>query len=253
MGVNHSRQVFLLLATAAFLSVPVHATTVSVIRTPQHIVVAADSLFIYEGIGSKYECKIIKQGNMYFAIAGLRDDKKSGFFADGLAIRAAEYSTTLHEAAVRFAASGADPFGKALERIRRNAPTYYAEKIKTRPEPLQIVFFAMEHGAPTYELVYFTVTDKPRRRVAVTPHRIDCPGDGCPNGNGVRILGENQAAEKASNREAAFWRGVSDEEAARKIVRIEEIDSPTDVGGGIDVLTLDKTGAHWTQPQHECK
>ena len=252
--VHYPRQILCLILIVSF-RILASSTTVSVIRTPRHIVVGADSLVTNEGVGPSYECKISSHGDVFFASAGIREDKQSGFFSVGLAIRAIEHSANVGEAATRFTASATDAFRIALERIRHDAPRYYVNKVKTRPEPLQMVFFGMERGIPTYALVYFTATDKSHGHIVVTPHLNDCPGHDCPDaktGRSGRILGENVAAKRASDTKS-FWRDLSDTEAARKLVAIEEAESPSDVGGEIDVVTLDANGVHWAQPQHACK
>jgi len=58
-------------------------TTIVVLRSPRHIVVGADSLVIYEGIGTKHECKMFAAGPARFAIAGTHRDEKSNCFALG--------------------------------------------------------------------------------------------------------------------------------------------------------------------------
>jgi len=58
-------------------------TTIVVLRNPRHIVVGADSLVIYECIGTKHKWKMFAAEPTRFAIAGTHRDEKSNCFALG--------------------------------------------------------------------------------------------------------------------------------------------------------------------------
>jgi hypothetical protein len=215
-------------------------------------VVGADSLVGVEGTGKEYECKINLAGKIYFAAAGIDDVPASHFYYEGLAIRAIKYSSNLSDAAKLFEDSVKDPFAQALEDIRRNAPKYYAEKIHTSAEPLQVLFLTIENGLAKYVLVYLTVQENPTGHLEVSTHRKTCPGD-CRQDDGNVILGFSEEIEKATA-DLSFWRGVaSNVDAIRKMITIEEKAHPLDVGGDIDILTLDGSGAHWASPANKCK
>jgi len=110
----------------------------------------------------------------------------------------------------------------------------------------------MNGEIPAFSLVYFTIKTKADGVIDVDGHQDDCPGVACPDGSTVRILGENVAAKKAGD-SPLFWSGKSDTDAVRRLVEIEIGDSPSDVGGPIDIIVVNRGGAGWLEPKQNCR
>jgi len=225
------------------------ATTVVVIRTPQRVIIAADSL---AAANDKHfqTCKIgtNKQFPISFAIAGSVQDN-GGFSAIDLAETAISTSPDVQSAAHKFELSTTLPFENFVRRRRRDDPAAF-KKLLTEPEPLQVAFAAVEKNVPIYVIAYFTVTVR-GQAISVAAHENRCPGNGCPSGRGADILGENGAA-RIQVKNPAFWSGLDPLSAARKLAEIEIAEYPEIVGPPISILTIDATGTHWND-RGECK
>lgn len=233
---------------ALLFAQPINCTSVAVIRTPKGVAIAADSL-AYDGGKPVTRCKIHSVGSIVFSAAGLLENRNTGFNVEDLAKQAAIGSDGAFDAEKRFQEIATVPFRRALTQIRRDARTYYDVEIKRGPEPLQVVFIAVEKGTPTFALAYFTVTDGRDGSVHVTVHGTKCPGDGCPAGHGITMLGDNEAAVHASNF-PSFWIGLDNPTVAiRKLVEIEIEALSKRVGPPIDILSLDTTGQNWIETE----
>jgi hypothetical protein len=223
------------------LAAPLFATTVIVIRTPQGIVLSADSL-ADEGNFHPNICKIEANENqsMFFTLAGF---VKHGlkFSAFALAEKAAAEAEVPQEAATKFASSAFEPFQRAVLEVKRTNPVSY-KKILTGPEPLQIIFAAVQNNTPLVALVVFKVRDQ-GGDVSFEQQTYLCPGDGCPKGGRIFLLGEH-TADDAYMQNPSFR--VDDPVAvARQLVEIEVQASPDKVGRPISILKVTREGPSW--------
>ena len=183
----------------------------------------------------------------FFAIVGTTQDSQ-GFSAIDVAEGAISSAIDTKDAAKKFAIAVTPLFKAAVIQARKTNPASYKELLRS-PEPLQVVFAAVEDGTPIFVVAYFSVVEK-GRNIVVTPHETLCPGTGCDNGRGAIVLGENGAARQAV-KQPDFWVGLDPLSAARKLVQLEITDRPDIVGPPISDLTLDSTGAHWGE-KGEC-
>ncbi len=240
------RKAFFVLLCASFS----YATSIVVIRTPDHIIVASDSLF-RTGSGQEMGCKIKHEGVVYFASAGIVENNNTGFKVNNIAQLAIQQGFYDVKSSARvFSSMVITPFIGALEELRRKHPDFYARQVEHRPQPLQVVFMRRS-TAPAFVVIYLTVESPIGVPVKVKSHSLECPGDGCPNGYGARLLGDTDAAQRAS-KAAGFW-NAGEVEGARKLVEAEIADAPGSVGPPIDILRLDINGPHWIFQKQQCK
>jgi hypothetical protein len=227
-----------------------HATSIVVIRTPDHIIVASDSLF-RTGSGQEMGCKIKHEGVVYFATAGIVENDHTGFNVNNIAQLAIQQGFYDVKSSARlFSSMVITPFAGALEELRRKHPDFYARHVEHRPQPLQVVFMRRS-AAPAFVVIYLTVESPIGVPVKVRSHSVECPGDGCPNGYGARLLGDTDAAQRASEVNA-FW-GAGEVEGVRKLVEAEIAAAPDSVGPPIDILRLDINGPHWINQKEQCR
>jgi hypothetical protein len=228
-----------------------YATSIVVIRTPDHIIVAADST-IRTGYGRETGCKIMQEGAVYFANAGIVENDHTGFKVREIAQAAIQHGSSddVNGGARLFSSMAAAPFARALEELRLRHPDFYQRYVKPGSQPLQVVFMRGS-PAPAFVVIYFTIESGAGLPVRVISHSVECPGNGCPKGYGVRLLGDNDAAQRVS-KEIGFW-GSGEIEGARKLIESEIVDAPDSVGSPIDILRLDIHGPHWISQKEQCK
>jgi hypothetical protein len=227
-----------------------HATSIVVIRAPDHITVAADSM-IRTGYGKEMGCKIMHEGTVYFANAGIVENDQTGFKVSTIAqVAIQQGSYDVRSSARLFSSMAIAPFTSALEELRSKHPDFYEKYVKRGPQPLQVVFMRGS-PAPAFVIIYFTIDSSAGVPVKVTSHTQECPGNGCPNGYGVRLLGGNDAAQRAS-KVTGFW-GEGEIEGAKKLVEAEIVRAPDTVGPPVEILRLDATGPQWVYQKAQCQ
>jgi hypothetical protein len=241
------------------------ATTIVVIRTPEHLVVAADSLIVTWGPGSatliSHVCKLHQQDATFFAIEGMSIVYAgTGFSAEQLARQAVAHTASLEQAGLYFARIAAGPYGRVMtimRRVDRRGWNLIAQH-RGHGIPLVAVFFGIEQGVPKYVIVGFRVSIG--KRIAVVADVASCPGSACGDESDRKqwtILGQAEAAYHEMgggdhNSFARFQQGHSDAQMARSLISIEEQSAPDTVGGPINIVTVDASGAHWNAPSGHC-
>jgi hypothetical protein len=105
---------------------PLCATSIAVVRTPSQIVVAADTLEHLSGKPTTV-CKIRSTGAEFFAAAGLIDDARAEFHVGRLV--SASRANNVAAISSQFEERAVVPLTKALNRIRKDAPAYYASTV----------------------------------------------------------------------------------------------------------------------------
>jgi hypothetical protein len=215
------------------------ATTIVIIRTSSHIVVAADSLWSYQRgeqeLAPRIGCKVKKVGNIYFTGSSTNVDGRQ---MQDLALRAMMTS--------RSAAAAADQFVLASGELAARTAALEKDSVIEqcwRRACAQAVFFGMEDGVPTIIEIRFEQLGQSRESLKLKPHKFSCPGH-CPSRpRTVLLFGRKQYIDKVAQKKSELMQ--SDENTARKLVEIEKKAEPQYVGGPIDVLTLDAGGSRW--------
>ena len=221
-------------------SIQLEGTTVVVVRTSKHFVVAADSLWTGFNPASpfqvqhRYSCKIAGVGHRYFVATTNEADAHQLI---NFALRAMETSTTIAKAAQKLAAKS----DELAERTAKMVPQSTIDGCSNLSCG-EGLFFGIEHGVPTMVHLDFVQSGNSRKNLKLIPHTYTCPGN-CPDIPwNIFFLGQKQEIKQTKQR---FVKGTSDQEIARKLVELEEKADPEDVGGPIDIMTLDPQGTHW--------
>jgi hypothetical protein len=233
------------------------ATTVVVIRTPEHLVVGADSLIVDwhtpKGPGNSYTCKLHKEHSMFFAIQGMGVvHRKTNFSAERLAREAIYSSHSLKEAAIRFIKNASGPYNRVMEDFRTQDPVGWSlvAQYHGTAIPLVAVFFGLEEGTPKYVLAGLRVNEA--GDLTVSADIASCPGKACRGlGDSAIVLGQSDEVYRKIPPEdqvslAKFRRMRGDIRAVETIIAIEEHAVPDSVGGPIRIVTLDAEGEHWS-------
>jgi hypothetical protein len=214
------------------------ATTIVVVRTPTHFVVAADSLWSSDD-KPMFLCKMRRFGHIFFVASTTDID---GAQLMNFAMEAMKASKTVAEAARRL--------GQRSDEIAKRT---VGNELQSSIDKCwggscaEAMFFGIENGVPTLVVVNFVQGGNSRKALKFVPnYEITCPGM-CPAAPFLLFaLGQHDEIDNIKRKDPKFVERYSDQEVARILVEIEEKAAPEIVGGPIDVLTLDTEGPHWS-------
>ena len=236
---------YVLCVTAVLLlSVPGFGTTVVALIDKKHhrVVLAADSLLRLSYAGTTFQqCKIIRQPECTFAMAGLLNKGSPPLNLKDLGEAACGLPGDLRHKADGFMALAKEPVTTVADFLRVNEPQFYADTIASSGGELVMVAFAgAEKGNPS---------------IFVRGFRIDTNGGLTPISYNVvapNDLGffagftESIAAYIKANPQ---WTKMNRVSAARKFLQLEIAAHPEGVGRPVSILTIDKMGRQkWISP-----
>ena len=232
-------------------------TTVAVIYSPTQIVIAADTLFIrthYVGKSTRFPvCKLRHKGDIFFASIGtMVDNPDTNFSLNDLGKQSVLQDKGVVASAQRLMKIGEKPVGDTISWLRVHNPVFYNASLKGVTYPMEVVFAGFDSGQPVIADVYFSVEEK-GASTAVAAHLKVCPSIVCPDTNGLSVKGRSNAfaryIKSASFSKEAFLNNPI--EAVQKIIEMEAIADPDDVGKPIDVVTITPKG-HTCSVKGEC-
>ena len=174
-GVPSSNQ-WLLAAAVSLASAPVFATTIVAIRTPDIVVLAADSSGTFVGGAETIRtvCKIHKVGERFFAVAGLSEDPRRGFGAVGIVSRALRGTDGVMNAAAAAAEAMADPLARELTRLAAEDKPLLERSLAKLPS---VILIGTDHGASVASGFQFEVAPNATWPTKLTLRTLKCPGD----------------------------------------------------------------------------
>jgi ATP-dependent protease HslVU (ClpYQ) peptidase subunit len=229
-----------------------HGTAVFVIRTPNEIVVAADSRSVSGNDIPDPEpiCKIRRFGDVYIVVNGMSQDTPTGYEVFSILKAASERKGMLTDKISAFESMVKAPLEKALNRLRReNAVAFQRNAIEIAP--LGVNFFGVERGVLALYNRRFVVRLSANNQASVFIERHGCSGADCPDGVAVVTVGATEFKERFARENPNFMQGNL-VEAARKFVQMQIDARVVDVGPPIDILRITKDGAKWIQKKPEC-
>ena len=234
---------------ALFLALPILGTTIVLIRTPDQVVVAADSVgtFVAPGGMTKVEsvCKVYQIEEQYFVVGNFVNDARNGFGVPVL---------------VRNAWRKGDGAQKNVEAARdailaefRSRPLYAREIVqesnKTKYPPdnviTTVVFFGLHEKIPFVRGWAFELNQESGE---ITATEDACPGPNCPNGVRLFWVGQHANIQKLV---AGGFRGAP-VDTARSLVQAEIDNHAPGVGGPIDIIEISTGGSRWVQKKESC-
>jgi hypothetical protein len=235
----------------AILLIPVSllATEIIVIRTPEVIVIAADSKPTWAGKpGPANVCKIYRSGDLYVAVGGLDHDQTRNFYIKDL-ISAKDSSLEHFASQVRRLEEKITPrFLEEMKRLKAEDSTTYNLISSEGGKQLSLAFAKVQDGIPYFAIRGFSYPDIPDPKVEVA--YVDCPGRDCPQGVLVEYMGKHAAIDSFT---ATHGGGnFNPVDLARKLVELEVQEDPEHIGPPIDILRLDATGPQWIANESNC-
>jgi hypothetical protein len=233
---------------------PAGATTVVIIRTPQEVVIAADSAAAIHGDGlsatTQTVCKIyeVDGAGLFFAVSGLVNDPQTGFNvprlvasaignSESMGTRLAEVERTVQAAVLR-----------ELPQVKQRDPAEYAKLIDSKGA-VTVAVAGIDAGVPATASFSLGFAVSPKGEIEPSTIRESCPGN-CPSGVRAFWFGEGGAIERL--RAAGGLPQLGTPELARYLVQVEIDAGAPDVSGPVDVVRILPSGPVWVQKKPGC-
>lgn len=239
------------LATATLLAgVPLGATTLAIIRTPDQVVIAADSLLVWYGGDRRPQltCKLDTQDDVIFAMAGLVVSPENDFEASTLITTVLGTPGPLEERALVLERLIQGRLLGTLTRIRHELPRLFAEQLESG-FVLNFTLAAVRDSIARLEMRDFYAETAPDGTLRLRVARVSCPRD-CPRPTEVFGVGETDAMMRHLGTLPQLPTALP--ALAEQLVRIEIADRPALVGPPVDVLRAGRGGIEWLRRKPAC-
>jgi hypothetical protein len=231
------------------------ATSIVCLRSPDSVVIAADSMTTIRTkdatTAGATECKILRAGRFFFTLSGFYRDPARNYDA----IRS-----------VRGALGGELPFGESadlvvseltrtltaeLKTLQSEAPAAFRGMKERGGTLLNILLAGNQNGIAQVSLMKFQLQIPASGAVTLAVERSACPGDCNPQNVKAFYLSDTRPIEVYLGQgHQVDWR--SPEKTARFLVDLVIAAGTPGVASPIDVLRIDKAGAHWIERKELC-
>jgi len=230
------------------------ATIIIGIRTPEEVVIAADSMGTFQGLypgRSGPVCKVFTVGRVGFAVGGLVKSPRGGFDAAAVVGQALFGRRSIFQAVAAIEGELRLSIAQELERQRHEDPKLFAKTVEGGDGSVASVLLGgFEGDVPVAVAVGFKASYDPAGEISVSASRLACPGD-CPSGVLTFYLGNSSPIERYTSEH-----GQPLEMPPAAVVRFLAqlvIDARVPgVGPPIDVLVISKSGMSWHPLKEEC-
>ena len=231
-----------------------HATTIAGIRTPEQVVIAADSLRTARGYrieSTQLVCKIFTVRDTAFAIAGLVKDPAWNFDVENLTADTLRRQNRLTETANDLAERLTGMLGSYLERLKKGNPFLYGTLLEEQGGTVtSILLAAYEGDQPVAIGMSFRASEETGGRVRISTTRVACPGE-CPDGVMYFFLGERRPIDRYIA-EYGMDRLLPASSGAPFLVQLVIDGGSKLVGPPIDVIVIDRQGVSWPARKEGC-
>jgi hypothetical protein len=231
------------------------ATTIVGIRTPDEIVIAADSMGTFRGGGgpdsTKPVCKVFTVQDVGFAISGLTKGPIHGLNAEILVADAISRRQSISQVADAIENELSRVIRHELERQKQDELDLFSKSVAGEDGYVTSVLLGvLEGGVPVAVGIGFKASQGAAGRVTVGTSRLMCPGD-CPSGVFTFFLGERGPID---NYTKSHGKNMSMPPApgARFLVQVVIDAGVPTVSAPIDVLTISKQGVSWSAVKNGC-
>lgn len=233
---------FLFALVALSLAPPCTATTIIIVRTRNLVIIASDSKAQYQGAqGRPQVCKIAKQNETYFVVAGIAQDTSRGFLANRVISNAIARGSTFDEQADAVESDMLEALARELGSMRTENPEEFKFAV-TGDAPSTIGLVTVEGGVPkvvVLSFIYDHVTGK------ISVKRDSCPGT-CDGEYSIIQIGHVLPPDEFAKATG------SPTQIATKLVQMEIDREPREVGPPIEVLEIRPDESLWLQDALSC-
>ena len=230
-------------------------TSIVAIRTPDFVVVAADSAGTFEGRGNpvtiKPVCKIQQAGRVLFAVSGFLVDPVTRFDVFRVVKNTKNRTGNVHGLAKAATAKLLRLFPQELKVLSTADPEAYGKIVGGRQDASAVLFFGIENRKPIAVAVGFEAVLSSNGSIQVSTKTLECPGPDCPNGVEAFYLGSHEAIERYVHSAPQQTIAVP-ENFVSFLVQLEIAEHPDSVQGPIDVMRVDANGAKWIHVKSRC-
>jgi hypothetical protein len=228
------------------LSAPnLNATSVVVIRLSDGFVIGTDSKISYVGsaVQAGVICKIHQAKHFVWVSEGYYAGEGHEFNLPRL-VGAVDVEGALTDRMKAFVASGREPLRRELEVVRRENPSHFDLMLK-RKHSFEIAFIRMEE-VPKWSSLTFQLGVTKAGRIVSTPIFYECPGENCPAGMSMLMMG-NRDAMDAWIRD--YNKGAHPQPdagtMAATLINLEIANDPEHDGPPVQILVVTKQGFQW--------
>ena len=177
---------------------PAAGTTIVVIRTPQEVVIAADSSATVQGDGRRATtetvCKIYElRSNLFFAVSGLVNDSVTGFNIPEI-VAAHSIGENIAEQLSNVERSVQTATLQEIPRLKLRDPAGCATLIGSTGA-VTVMFAGIEGGSPVSRSFSLGLAASPDGSIEANVIWESCPGN-CPSGVRAFWFGECSAIER---------------------------------------------------------
>jgi hypothetical protein len=231
----------------ACLYLPVRATSIVILRSPDRIYIGADSRRMYRDPAASFKgsvCKIVPAGRFYFVASGLtyaNDEKVADIGAEaGRNARSVKAAAELLRRRMQEFLPSALAAEKQIE--HNSADTQ-------RSLVLETAFAGVENGSTLVSVqLYRRSGGDGRLKIESHTYSPSTPGR-----YEFIFLGKRRAIDDRLRGQFPEIRG--DREAVvfiTEMIEVEIAEAPESTAAPIDILKLDGSGAHWLQQKAAC-
>jgi hypothetical protein len=229
------------------------ATTVVVIRTPEEIVIAADSAvtvrFNSQSATSKSGCKIFEvDAKLFFSVSGLVTDGLTGFNIPRIVMSSSLGSGSVAEKLARVEREVEKAVVGELPHMRERDPAGY-EKLIRSAGAVTVLLAGIDAGVPVVTSFSLGLSASATGVIETSKLQESCPGN-CPSGVRAFWLGEGDAIQRLRARGGLPALGMP--ELARFLVQTEIDAGAPGVAAPVDVLRILPGGPIWVEKKQGC-
>lgn len=238
-----------------FLARQADATSIVCLRSPDSIVIAADSMLTVRNGNSTSaratECKILGFGRVFFSLSGFYKDPARGYDVVQTVDNAIEAQASFRDTAASVSRAVAESLQAELVRLRSEAPAAFNEMKSRGGSLLNLLLTGFENGTPQVVLLKFRQESAASEAVALSVERSACPGDCNAQHIKAFYLTDTRAIDAYLKKGPAVdW--SAPEKAAPFLVQLVIEAGTPGVAPPIDVLRIDRSGASWIERKEQC-
>ncbi len=234
-------------------------TAIIAYRTPQFIVIGADSKMTGSKTGEtrRFRCKIGQAKNIVWASSGLT--KTIGkvpvnFDVNQVAFDAVNSTSDFDDLIARFDSRIMSDLVPLLTFVAVSTPTYFTDRVLNKPA-VEIIFAGVDHDQIRASVRYFVVernsnasTFSDASKFVLTPQHVDCPSKNCASSEeGSFRLGAQDAIDAELTREPEIWQKLGVVPAIKKLIGLQIVHSPNLVGGPLTIMKISRSGIDWIE------
>lgn len=203
------------------------------------IAIAADSLVI-EGGRRRHECKIHREGPIFFATAGLLRKSETRFRLEPMARSACRRARSVAEAAELLRNTARAPLARAMAYSRSHSPAMYRRDYQGRQSIVTVIFAGFEKGRPQLAMLSFGLDSS---------GRLSETAENLADGSGSNLIqaGDIEAIRGYEHSRPDWALGMTPLELTKALVQMEVKENRAKVDGPVSILKLYPSGAAWIE------